>query len=293
MVPMNENKSYIPYQEIINHLEVEQGDELVIASDITRLALISRKHQGSFDIREFIKSFQEKVGKEGTLLVPAYNHHLRPGESWDIKNTKPVTGVMAISVMNNMGFVRTKNPLHSFMVWGKHAGFYSGLENKSSFGADSPFAHFAPHQSKMLCISTSVAEALTYVHFYEELAKVKYRKYKTFPIKYTDENGMSQLRDFYLFTKKKGWVSDFKHLEDEFSDSGLIRDDVSNGLKFQLLSLKAVVPVIRKEILEERARHISFFKPGLYARETLKTYLYKLKLFTTPTDRIRHADNIH
>ncbi|MCF8233331.1 MAG: AAC(3) family N-acetyltransferase [Bacteroidales bacterium] len=290
---MSENKSYIPYQEIINYPEVEQGDKLVIASDITRLALISRKHQGAFDIREFIKSFQEKVGKEGTLLIPAYNHHLRPGESWDIKNTKPVTGVLAISVMNNMGFVRTKNPLHSFMVWGKHAGFYSGLENKSSFGNDSPFAHFAPHQAKMLCIGTSMADALTYVHFYEELAKVKYRKYKTFPIKYKDENGVMQLKDFYLFAKKMGWVSDFEYLEKKFRENKLIRDYNLNGLGVQLLSLKAAVPVIRKEILEEHARHISFFKPGLYAREVLKTYLYRLKLFTTSTDRIRHADNIH
>lgn len=284
---------YVKYKELIKCFDIHAGDELIIASDITRLALMAQKHELEFDINAFIQSIKEHLTEKGTILIPSYNYHLKSGDTFDVKNTKPITGVLALAVMNNHGFKRTQHPLHSFMVWGKNAGKYLSLKNKSSFGEDSPFALFAQHKTKMLCISTRVADSLTYVHYYEEKAQVSYRSSKHLIINYVDEEGKSSKIELSIYAKKPGWISEFTYLEDQIRKAGIIGEYTYNGISFQLLTLDHSAEVIEKEVFKNKARKIRKFSPALFLKTYLKAYLYKLKNFKTTTDKIRNAADIH
>ncbi len=281
---------YISYLKIADHLDINKGDGIIIASDIIRLAMIAKRNREDFYSDSLIKSFQEKVTREGTILIPSYNHNLRSGDRFDIKRTRPITGAMALAALNNKDFVRTRHPLHSFLVWGKNAPFYSGLKNKSSFGEDSPFAFFKDQKLKMICVSVPVSEALTYVHYFEEMRKVKYRKYRTLKINYTDRDGKTRQTEFLIYAKKKGRTLNLKWLEEQFKKKGIIDQKQINGLTISVLPLAAAAGVISEEVFDNDARHIAYFDTRRYLKDIIKPYLYKLNLFRTTTDKIRYAN---
>lgn len=288
---MKADKNYIPYRELINKFPVNKGDTLMVASDITRLAILAKRKEGAFDPNLLIQSIQEKLGEEGTLLIPAFNHDLRSGEAFDIRKTKPITGALSQVAFERDDFVRTKHPLHSFMVWGRKASFYEELNNKSSFAYDSPFAFLAEDNAKMWFVSTSVSQALTYTHYVEELEKVKYRKNKKLDILYTDKEGHVSENEFTIYAKKRGWNLDFSPLE-ELMKQTVLQEQFINGLKFQFLPLQDAFRVIQEDIRTNKARSIAYFSWKLFFKDMLKTYLYQLKLYSSTKEKIRHAGYI-
>ena len=282
---------YIPYQKIVDELDVNEGEILIVASNIMKMAFLSRRKEGSFDSNLLIESFRKKLGKEGTLILPAYNHNLKSGQKFDIKNTTPVTGALALTALKRNDFKRTKNPLHSFLVCGKYADELSKMNNKSSFGLDSPFAFFLERNAKMLFISTTVTDAFTFTHFVEESEKVHYRKYQKLKINYTDEKNRFSIKEFLFYKKKPGWSLDFKPLEKLFRKS-ILKEKTINGLKFQSLNLAGTYNILLKDIRENKAKSIAYFSMKLFAKETVKQILKKLKIFRTTFDKIQDANNI-
>ena len=241
---------WIPYQEIANHLDIRKGDICLLASDITKLAFLSARKEGGFDANLFLDSIMKKLGTEGTLLIPAYNHHLLDGQSFDVLKTRPITGSLSIVAFLNKKFKRTFHPLHSFMVWGKYQDELCNLKNEISFGKDSPFAFLHQHNAKMILISTNIAQAFTFTHYVEEIEKVKYRKYKKIKINYTDENGVTALIPFKLFAKKTGWDMNLDKLELKLKEHELSESEI-NGISIQWISLSKAFNIVQNDIREK------------------------------------------
>jgi len=63
-----QKNTYIPLAKIPENLDIKQGDIVLIASDITRLAFGALRHEKRFDAKQLINAFQKKLGAEGTLL---------------------------------------------------------------------------------------------------------------------------------------------------------------------------------------------------------------------------------
>ena len=281
---MNQNV-YIPYCKIVDELNIQKGDIVMIASDITKLAFLAKKNEGEFSIDKFIDSFQKKVGEQGTLIIPAFNHNLRSLQKYDLNKTKPVTGTLSIACFNRKDFKRTQHPLHSFMVWGKYADYLCKMNNQSSFGKDSPFAFLKDKNSKMLLISTCIAEAFTFAHFVEETEKVRYRKYKTFKIFYTDEDGETSLKQFLLYKKKPGWDLNFKPIEKILKNS-ILKEKSVNNIKFQMLNLADAYLIVQKDILENNAKSLAYFSKKFFVRDLIKDILHKFNIFSSAQDKI-------
>ena len=58
---------------------------------------------------------------------------------FDYKKTPSNCGSLSNIALQRSDFKRTKHPIHSFAVFGKHKNYLCNLENKSSWGEDSPF----------------------------------------------------------------------------------------------------------------------------------------------------------
>lgn len=284
--------NYIPYQQIADHLNIREGSTLLVAGDVTRLALFASKNEGEFEVNLLIDSLLKKLGNKGTLLIQAFNHDIASGGSFDIRKTKPRTGALALAAFERDDFVRTRHPLHSFMVWGKDAAFYEGLSNSSSFAFDSPFAFLKDKAAGMLFISSSVKRALSYTHYVEEAEKVRYRKYRSLMIRYTDKEGEDGLREYSIYAKKRGWTLDFVPLEEKFRKAGILNEQMINGLLFQLLPLDDAFYLIRDDIRNNRSKRIAYFSPELFFKELLKDYLYRLRIFRTTSDKIKYGSNL-
>jgi aminoglycoside 3-N-acetyltransferase len=275
---------YIPYCEIAQHLPVEPGTILWLAADLTKLAFMATRKEGGFDAFRFIRSFQDKLGPEGTLVIPSFNHNLEDHSHYSRNRTLPITGALATEAMKMGGFRRTSNPLHSFLVSGKHEQALTGLQNESSFGPGSPFEFLHNYQAKMLVMGTSLSNAFTFVHYVEELHQVKYRKYRTINVFEEDDNSWKAFR---LFAKRPGWTMDMQGLEKLILGNKAATLSQVNGINCTLIDLAKAFPIVEKEIESNRARNIARFSSRLYLRDLARPLLAKAG-FRSHSDIISH-----
>jgi len=262
--------NYIPLVQVLHELPVSKGDTLWITADLSRLGLVVKIKEGHFSLDDLIDQLQQMVGDEGTVVVPAFNHTLRNRDLYNIKETRPLTGTLATALMSRRDFVRTANPLHSFLVWGKWKDELVSLNNDSSFGKGSPFEFLLDHDCKTLLIGTSVEKAFTFAHYVEEQCNVKYRKIKRYTISYQDFNGKTTQRNYSLFAKKAGWDMCLGRLEKLFEEKGVLFKITRNGIPFSMLNLRDTYDIIYSDISDNKARNIASFSSGLYLRQLLK-----------------------
>jgi aminoglycoside 3-N-acetyltransferase len=280
---------YIPIRDIPAALSVGAGENILMASDLTQLAMQAIRKEGHFSPDELIDSLLQALGTEGTMIIPAFNFNLRNGDIFDVKKTMPITGALAEAALKRADFFRTRHPLHSFLVSGKYADELVRMRNISSFGPDSPFAFFRENDVRMLMIGTGVTEAFTFVHHAEEMEKVGYRRYKEVRINYVDEDGKAGPVRIRIYTKKPGWTMDLAPLEAKFREEGLLIERSINRTTCYSIHLGESFSVIKNDILHHRAKHISRFSRLLFLKEILKATLSALHIYKTPSEKIAHA----
>jgi aminoglycoside 3-N-acetyltransferase len=284
-------QDYTPYRQIAGKLNIQQGDQVLLTSDILKLAIKSKKSEKEFDVNAFLDSFMEAVGHEGTLLIPSYNFDLENGDAYNILETTPMTGSLAVTALNRDDFIRTDNPLHSFLVKGKDVPLLAELDNVSSFGPDSPFAYLKQKNALLIFAGTTVAEAMTFTHFVEETEKVGYRKYKSIKVEYTDRLNKLSARYYKIYSKKPGWTMKLDKLEEELSKHSLTTVQI-NGIAFSFIRSSDAFDVIRKDIKENNASSIVAFSFSLYIRDIIKEALQRFNIFRTTYGKIRSGKRL-
>ena len=278
---------HVPYFLIPSELGILPGSVLLVTADLTRLAMVSARKDGGFDPGRLIDRLQQHLGKEGTLAIAAYNFNLINGGNYDVKRTLPVTGSLAVAALRRDDFCRTSNALHSFLVWGKYAETLCSMDNTGSFAADSPFAFMLDKDASMLMIDTGVSEAFTFTHHVEEVTGVNYRGFREIVINYSDRMGRVEKKIFSLYAKKPGWTMALEKLEALLTAKGVVKTYMVNGIPFQLVRLQDAFPLIREDILNNKARSIARFSWMLYTRDKVKKILSSTGIYRTVTDRIR------
>jgi aminoglycoside 3-N-acetyltransferase len=275
------------YLDMVRQMEIKPGSLVMVTADLTRLALVTRRKEGEFNIDRFIDSLKQCVGKGGTLVIPSFNFNLKNNEYYNPAESLPVTGALAVAAMKRTEFLRTKNPLHSFLVWGEYAVDMAALSNQSSFSAGSPFAFMNEHRAKMLLIDTTISAAFTFVHHVEEMEKVGYRKYKTIRINFDENSGNPTRKEYLLYAKKKGWTMDLAGLETLLTDQQIAKKMLINQVPCTLVDLHAAYPVIKNDINRNKAKNLARFSPELYLREKAKSILAAFGIHTL-ADKISH-----
>lgn len=275
------------YRELITYLGISPRSLLMVTADLTRLAMLARRKEGEFNIGLFIDSMQQHLGPDGTLVIPAFNFNLKNNGYYHPAKSIPITGALATAALRRPDFMRTKNPLHSFLVWGKYAEALSALNNQSSFSADSPFAFMKEHHAKMLLIDTTISAAFTFVHHVEEMEKVSYRKFRKIGI-YFDGNSVKPVRkEYLLYAKKLGWTMDLAGLEQLVTEKQIAKKIMLSQVSCTLVDLEAAYPVIKQDILQNKAKNLARFSPELYLREKAKSILASIGIHTL-ADKISH-----
>lgn len=183
---------------------VQRGDVIEVSSDVRAMVMRMRQEEKRKGITpksfggymdEIIDALQALVSSEGTLLFPTYTWAFCKGEAWDYEHTLGETGILSNHVLRREDFTRTKHPLYSFAVWGKDRDFLVALENKDSFGPDSPFAYL--HEKGRFNISLGAPSFFTFTHYVEQCCHVDYRYKKNFTAPYT-VHGKTEQRTYSM-----------------------------------------------------------------------------------------------
>ncbi len=287
-------EKHISYTKIIDGLDINQGDILFVTSDISRLTYNTIRAEGGFDPNKFIDSIQQKLGSEGTLLFPAYNFLLESGDKFDWAKTSPfLCGALSMTAWKRHDFRRTKHPLHSFLVWGKYSRQLCAMENKSSFGADSPFAFMHQHNAKMLCIDIDLWGSFTFIHYIEQMEKVAYRFRKKILIDYTGESGTASPKEYYVFKKFPGIEMVFHRMEKILKDQGVFTDVRINKSLFRLIPLDDnTFSLFINDIRNNKGRNVARFNFGYFIKDIARIVLKKLRFFKPLNEKISNASGI-
>lgn len=246
----NTEIEYVSYLEIIDKLDICEGDILYLPSQILGLARKSKKNGELFDANELINSIQRKLGSSGTLLIPTFNWEFSNEGHYDIKSSPSTTGALGNIVLQRNDFKRTQNPLHSFAVWGRFQEELCKQRNYHSYGEDSPFAFMLNNRAKCLIFGTDYCHAYTFIHYVEYCEKVPFRYDKVFNGMYCDENGDSCQREYALYVRdlNKIVIENFNEIGNIMEQSGVSTRKYINGEPYIIIDVAKSYDVIANDI---------------------------------------------
>lgn len=243
---------------------VQRGDVIEVSSDV-RAMIMRMRHESKMQGRtpksfagymdEIIDALQDLVGIEGTLLFPTYTWGFCKGNVWDYENTPGETGALSNHALSRKEFKRTKHPIYSFAVWGKDQDFLVSLENKDSFGADSPFVYL--HEKGRFNISLGAPSFFTFTHYVEQCRRVSYRYSKDFTAPYTI-HGETEQRTYSMtvrYLEPREALSIAAESSDLLVGRGLLKRVVS-GILLQAIDFKKAYETISWDIQSNGAKHI-------------------------------------
>ncbi len=255
---------YIRLRELALHLGLNKGDRVYVTSDVKGLLYTIMHHDDETDLNILIDGIIDIIGEEGTLVFPTFNWSFCGGTPFDYHKTPAKTGSLCKIAMERSDFRRTRHPIYSFAVWGKDTDELCALDNKSSFGNDSPFEYMVRNGYRNLFIDKELEHSFVFVHYAEQSVgnlHDNYRYLKDFTADYTDENGVTTKRTYDMNVRAldKDVTNVIYAFEDEFIEKGIMKRFYINDLEFKIIELKDSHPILQEDVRHNRSRRICSF----------------------------------
>lgn len=207
---------------------IEKGDLVLVHSSLKRLLKkLSADFGGLVTPEDIFNSLLKTLGSDGTLILPLYNFDFPKSGYFNIKETPSQMGALTEIGRLHPDSVRTGHPIYSFAVIGRHSSAFKDIDNKSGYGADSPFAKIKELEGKIAVIGLSDQDSMTSYHFVEEQNLVDYRYFKDFDGEYIDWNGSESHKTYSLFVRDldKGVKTDVNRMMDQLWKIGAYKGE--------------------------------------------------------------------
>ncbi len=246
-------KEYVSYDEIVKKIEdIKEGDIVYVVSDVLALSIVSKEAKVKFDINKFIDSILEKVGEEGTVLIPTFNWGFCKGETFDIKKTVSKTGALGNAALKRSDFKRSKHPMYSFAIWGKDKEILTTMDYKEGFGEGSIFEYLYEKKAKAFVIGLPTLSGLTFIHYVEQCVGVPYRYSKDFTANYIDENGCESQKTYAMYVRDLDMdpkhIEGFKPLGEILEKLGVSKTYFFNDIEFHIVDLENMYTITKMDI---------------------------------------------
>lgn len=198
---------------------INKGDIVCAEIDVMRFgSLYSSEIKKNDLLEEIFKVFVDLVGEEGHLIVPSFSYSwgsTSPKKVFDVKKTRGKVGIFPEYLRKFQDVARTKDPMFSYLIWGKRKEYFADIGN-SSFGKDSVFEKIHKENAKLVAFGLTRYDP-TFVHYVEErfnneIKEIGYRSIVEFEGEYQngevlqDEKHYCMMRPMgsnKFFTEKK------------------------------------------------------------------------------------------
>lgn len=210
---------------------IVEGGVLLVHSSMAR----TFKREGCGP-KEVISGILKSLGPEGTLLLPLFNFDFTKGTPFDFVTTPSHMGALADAGRMWPGAVRTGHPIYGFAAIGAQADRFAGINNRSGYGADSPFAMLRELDGQIAVIDLPDQNAMTFYHHVEEMLDVPYRYHKNFSAPYTDQEGATSKQTYSIFVRdiENGVLTSVDRMGERLWSKGLYmgeRPGVGQGMR--------------------------------------------------------------
>lgn len=163
---------------LFDSLKIKKNDNIIIHSNSAGIYQFS-KFENDDLYENFIKILKKKIGKNGTILVPTYNYDFTKGKIFNKKKTISQVGSFSNYLIKKYHKNRSQEPIFSHLIFGKLKKKLLMCDTEEVFGEKSIFAMMLKYHFKIVCFCCSPNQ-ITFLHFIEKVAKVKYRYLKLF-----------------------------------------------------------------------------------------------------------------
>lgn len=179
----------IKKEEIIRALKkvaIKKGDIVLVHSALSEIGRIEGGKGGDEYLANLCKAFFSVIGKNGTLVVPAFFYDYgRYQTPYDTRRS-PVSGELGAFARYVAGLPkaeRSPNPITALAAVGAKADYICGGGTGSSFGVDSPWDRLLKSNAKMVFLGVDL-RAMTFIHYVEYMVGVPhlYNKFSTAPV---------------------------------------------------------------------------------------------------------------
>jgi aminoglycoside 3-N-acetyltransferase len=216
---------------------LEEGDTILIHSNIKRTLLEYRTSNIQFSPPDILESFLDVIGPRGTLLLPLFNFDFVKGVPFDIRRSESQMGVLTEIGRIFPGAVRTGHPIYSFAAIGYRSSDFSGIDNTSGYAEDSPFGVLKRLEGKIGSLDLEDQKSMTFYHHVEEVKQVDYRYFKSFYGGYTNILGETSFKKYDLYVRdiERGVITDVNRAGELMWGAGLycgFRPNQGPGLRF-------------------------------------------------------------
>ncbi len=249
------------YSDYIDKLNIKSGERIWLSSELIKMMLLFKKTNTKFDGSELLDSFQEALGREGTLILPTFSFEFSNAGKYDVIHSKGTSGALGNIALLRGDFKRTQHPMHSFAVWGKDIDRLISMNNKNSFGVDSPFGYCVGNHVRQIILGTDYVHALTIVHYAEYVCNVPYRFAKSFTGTYVDKEGNEEERTYDYAARRLEIkpIEVFNRIGAVLEAEGVSKKLFINGLECYDIDLASSFPIICNDIVNNQCRNIYDF----------------------------------
>lgn len=249
----------------LQEIGIVEGDTIQFSIDLSRLLMLAMREYGYTGVEgrdeflyEITDCIKNSVGKDGTILVPSFTWMFNEGKIYRRKDTPSEVGSYSNWLLKKgCDFVRTRHPIHSFLVWGKDQNYYTSLNNVDSWGEDSPFAHFANSSAKLVVCDMPTLHALTIFHYVEERLEVPYKYTKSFKGYYIDYDGKESERVITMYVRDLDLVPEwyFAFEEDFFRSMNSAKYASFGDISFACFAFRDIVRSISDDLIRNNGKN--------------------------------------
>lgn len=182
-------------EKALIELKIPKYSTIIIHSSLFKLGVIDG---GVESIYLLIKKVFDDTY---TIIMPTYTFSFAKSRTWSCLETKSETGVLTEYMRNISNGNRTLNPFHSVCIQGPQTDKLLESNSDSSFGKNSVYEKLYQTNAYNLSIGSEFIGGATFCHYAEELFKVPYRFYKSFPGNVYDKNGQLVNSRFKMYVR--------------------------------------------------------------------------------------------
>ena len=106
---MIKNEFYKNFKKELIKQGYKKGDTILLTCDLLKFLIYFRKKNQIFDLDKFLDIFIDIIGKNGTLILNAFNWDFCKGIDFNLKNTPAMTGALSNFALKRKEFLRNIN----------------------------------------------------------------------------------------------------------------------------------------------------------------------------------------
>lgn len=187
------------FRKAFEELGFEKGDTVLVHNSLMNFGIPQ-----DIPLQELPRKIYEDLvavlGKEGTIVVPAFNFDFCKGTAFNRQETPSKSmGVFSEFVRKLPESRRTTHPMQSVAVVGKARDFLVEEDTFSAFSDNSAFDKLTQLNTKILLLGADF-NSISMIHWVEERKNVPYRYWESFSAEYMDSE-KGEKRTYKMFVR--------------------------------------------------------------------------------------------